>query len=291
MIKRSGLDKTFNIANTILLLIISLLTILPLYYIVIISITSPTQYLLTKGKLLFPTQFSFDAYRLVLFSHAFKNSILVSSFLVVVGTALSLAVTTAFAYGISKRRLVGRKALIFITLFTFLFNPGIIPNYMIVRDFGLINSIWSLILPPLARCFYMLLMKCFFENIPAELEESAKIEGCSDVGVFFKIILPVSYAALATFGLFYAVNYWNNYFDAVLYINDPDKWPLPIFIRNLVILSSTADITELSDSLKSIPAEGIKMATVVLGTVPILVVYPFIQKYFATGVMMGSVKG
>jgi putative aldouronate transport system permease protein len=291
MMKRTNFDKIFNVLNIVFLVLVAVVTILPLYYIVIISITDPAQYMRTQGKILFPSRFSFDAYKLMIGARSFKSSLMISGFLVTVGTALSLIVTTSFAYGISKKRLLGRKVFLFLVLFAFLFNPGIIPNYLIVRGFKLIDSIWSLILPSLARCFYMLLMKSFFENLPQEIEESAKIEGCSDLGIFFKIIIPISYASLAAFGLFYAVNYWNSYFDAIIYINSPEKWPLQMLIRNLVILSSTSDVSSAGEALRGIPSQSIKMATVVMGTLPILIVYPFVQKYFTKGVMLGSVKG
>ena len=289
--RKMHFDRIFSTVNILFLIVICIITILPLYYLCVISITDPVEYLKMSGKLLFPTKLSFGAYKVVLTAHSFRSSTLVSTFLATVGTTLSLAVTASFAYGISKKRLVGRKILLLIVLFTILFQPGIIPNYLVVRGFKLIDSLWSLILPVLTSGFYIILMRSFFENIPPEMEEAAVIEGCNDLQIFIRIIIPLSYASLAAFGLFYAVNYWNSYFNAVLYINDPEKWPLQIFIRNLVILSTTSDISEKNEALKSVPAESIKMATVIVGTLPIVCVYPFLQKHFAKGVMLGSIKG
>jgi len=181
-----------------------------------------------------------------------------------------------------------------LVVFTILFNPGIIPMYLLVRDVGLINSLWSLIVPVMTSGWYVLLMKSFFDSIPVELEEAAMIDGCNDLYIFFKIILPLSAASLAAFGLFFAVGYWNTFFNAVLYITDFTKVPLQIVLRNMLIDSDTAvggsAAVEMS-SEKQLPSQTIKMAAVVVSTVPILLVYPFLQKHFAKGVMLGSVKG
>ena len=179
-------------------------------------------------------------------------------------------------------------------LLTILFNPGIIPNYLLVRELGLINSVWSLIIPVLVSGWNAILMKSFFDNIPVELEDAAMIDGCNDIGTFFRIVLPLSAAALAAFGLFYAVGYWNTFFNAVLYINDYAKVPLQIVLRNMLIDSQTSTggataVEMISDN--QIPTQTIKMAAIVIATLPILLVYPFLQKHFAKGVMLGSVKG
>jgi putative aldouronate transport system permease protein len=179
-------------------------------------------------------------------------------------------------------------------LVTILFNPGIIPNYIIVRDLGMINSIWSLIIPVLISGWNVILMKSFFDNIPPELEDAAVIDGCTDLGTFFRIVLPLSAPALAAFGLFYAVGYWNTFFNAILFINDYAKVPLQVVLRNMLIDSDTttggaAAVEMISDN--QIPTQTIKMAAVVIATLPILAVYPFLQKHFAKGVMLGSVKG
>jgi putative aldouronate transport system permease protein len=187
-----------------------------------------------------------------------------------------------------------KRAFLMLILLTTLFNPGIIPPYLLVRELGLIDSLWSLIIPVLTSGWYVLLMKGFFDSIPDALEEAAIIDGCTDFGIFYRIILPLSLPAMAAFGLFYAVAYWNTFFHAILYINDVAKWPLQLLLRNMLIDASTASGGAAAAELASeqrIPPETLKMAAVVIATFPILCVYPFLQKHFAKGVMLGSVKG
>ncbi|UUZ81881.1 carbohydrate ABC transporter permease [Paenibacillus sp. P26] len=208
------------------------------------------------------------------------------------GTLASLAATSTLSYGLSRKRLKGRRMLLLLILLTTLFNPGIIPGYLVVKELGMINSINALIIPVLTNGWYVLLMKGFFDSIPASLEEAARIDGCNDIAVWSRVILPLSLPSLAAFGLFYAVGYWNTFFNAVLFINNHDKWPLQILLQNLLIDSSTAmGVSGLADQgLQNIPPETKKMAAVVISTVPILLVYPFLQKHFAKGAMVGSVK-
>lgn len=287
-------DRIFSITNIVILITIGILTLFPLYYVFIVSFTDPHEYIQKSGFVLFPQNWSLAAYEYLLSTSAFINATGISTFLATVGTALSLMVTAAFSFGLSRKRLRGRKVLMFMVLFTLIFNPGIIPLYLVVRDLGLINSIWSLILPVVTSGWYVILMKSFFDSIPVELEEAATIDGCNDLGVFIRIILPLSAPSLAAFGLFYAVAYWNTFFSAVLYINDFSKVPLQIVLRNMLVDSDTAmggaAAAEMM-SEKQLPTETIKMAAVVLSTLPILLVYPFLQKHFAKGVMLGSVKG
>jgi putative aldouronate transport system permease protein len=216
------------------------------------------------------------------------HSVGVSAFLAVVGTLCSLVVTASLAYALSRKRLLGRRVALMLILFTILFSPGIIPNYMLVRNLGLINHIWSLILPVLSSGWYVVLMKGFFENIPESLDEAAAIDGCNEVAAWFRIVLPLSMPAIAAFGLFYAVEYWNSYFSALLYINDYQKWPIQVLLQNMLAENPLAEADPL---LQPPPAEMLKMAAVVIATIPILCVYPFLQKHFAKGVMVGSVKG
>lgn len=292
--QRSLGDRIFDTANVIFLALIGIITILPLYYVFAVSFTDPAEYIQKQGYIFFPSHWSFDSYKYLLSTSAFKNATLISAFLATIGTGLSLIVTAAFSYGLSRKRLMGRRVLLLLILITLLFSPGMIPHYLLVRDLGLINSIWSLIIPVLTSGWYVILMKSFFDSIPVELEESAVIDGSNDIGVFLRIVLPLSLPALATFGLFYAVAYWNTFFNAVLYINDTVKWPLQLVLRNMLIDSSTqAGGTAAAEMMaeQSIPTETLKMAAVVISTIPILCVYPFLQKHFAKGVMLGSVKG
>nr|WP_274655285.1 carbohydrate ABC transporter permease [Paenibacillus humicola] len=281
----------FNIA---FLVAAAAVTLFPLYYVFAVSFTDPTEYIAKRGFVLFPQHWTLDSYRYLLSTSTFTRATLVSVFLASVGTALSLIVTSALAYGLSRKRLMGRRAIMLMILFTLLFNPGLIPPYLLVRDLGLIDSLWSLILPVLTSGWYVALMRSFFDGIPPELEESGVIDGSSDIGVFFRIVLPLSMPALAAFGLFYAVAYWNTFFTAVLYINDNAKWPLQLVLQNMLIDSSTqAGGSAAAEMMaeQQIPPETLKMAAVVIATLPIVCVYPFLQKHFAKGVMLGSVKG
>ncbi|CAN7692301.1 carbohydrate ABC transporter permease [Paenibacillus sp. LjRoot153] len=292
--KRSIGDRIFDTANIIVLGIIAIITLFPLYYVFVVSFTDPAEYIQKQGYILFPEKWTLDSYKYLLSTSAFQSATMISGFLATVGTALSLVITAALAYGLSRKRLQGRRLIMLLILITLLFSPGLIPPYLLVRDLGLINSIWSLILPVLTSGWYVILMKSFFDSIPVELEESAIIDGSTDIGVFFRIVLPLSLPALAAFGLFYAVAYWNTFFSAVLYINDHAKWPLQLVLRNMLIDSSTqAGGSAAAEMMaeQSIPTETLKMAAVVIATLPILCVYPFLQNHFAKGVMLGSVKG
>ncbi|MDQ0917120.1 carbohydrate ABC transporter permease [Paenibacillus sp. V4I5] len=292
--KRSIGDHIFDTANIIVLGIIAIITLFPLYYVFVVSFTDPAEYIQKQGYILFPEKWTLDSYKYLLSTSAFQSASMISGFLATVGTALSLVITAALAYGLSRKRLQGRRLIMLLILITLLFSPGLIPPYLLVRDLGLINSIWSLILPVLTSGWYVILMKSFFDSIPVELEESAIIDGSTDIGVFFRIVLPLSLPALAAFGLFYAVAYWNTFFSAVLYINDHAKWPLQLVLRNMLIDSSTqAGGSAAAEMMaeQNIPTETLKMAAVVIATLPILCVYPFLQKHFAKGVMLGSVKG
>lgn len=283
-------DRIFNWVNIFILTIISLVMLFPFYYVFIVSFTTEEQYM--RGDLiLYPEQWTLSSYKYLLATDTFINAIGVSTFLAVIGTALSLIITSSFAYALSRRRLMGRKIIMLALVITLLFSPGMIPHYLLVRDLGLINSIWALILPVLTSGWYVLLMKSFFDSIPVSLEESATIDGCNDISVWFRIILPLSLPSLAAFGLFYAVSYWNTFFSAVLYINDFQKWPLQLLLQNMLIDSNTSlGVSMEVASENQMPPETLKMAAVIIATVPILLVYPFLQKHFAKGVMLGSVK-
>ncbi|MET3544899.1 putative aldouronate transport system permease protein [Paenibacillus favisporus] len=285
-------DRAFGVINVIALGLISLITFFPFYYVFVVSFTEPSEYI-RRGLVLFPQHWSLVSYKYLLSTDAFMRAIGNSAFLAIVGTALSLIVTSGLSYAISRRRLQGRRFIMLAILLTTLFNPGIIPPYLLVRDLHLINSIWSLILPVLTSGWYVLLMKGFFDSIPSSLEEAARIDGCNDLSVWYRVILPLSLPSMAAFGLFYAVAYWNTFFTALLYINDFAKHPLQVLLQNMLIDASTAAGGSAAAEMMSeqrIPPETLKMAAVVIATVPILLVYPFLQKHFAKGALVGSVK-
>lgn len=286
-------ERLYQLVIGTILLLVSFTMLFPFVYITVISFTDASAY--EPNALSFwPAEWSLDAYRLILAGDGFLNALNSSLFLTVVGTPISVLISCSMAYMLSKRTLPGRTVMLNLIVFTMLFSPGLIPNYLLVKELDLLNSWWALILPATANAWTLLVMKSFFQSIPSEVIESAKIDGCGEYGVFFRIVLPLSKAMLAAFSLFAAVGFWNTYFNAILYISDSAKWPLQVFLQQVVMSSSMGEFIEASvmQSFKQeVPAEIIKMAAVVVATVPIIAVYPFLQKHFAKGVMIGSVKG
>lgn len=286
--RQSRGDRLLGGINIILLCIIAMVTVFPIYYVVIVSFTDPTEYL-TKDFVLIPTKWSLSSYKYLLTTDDFPRAMGISGILAAVGTPFHLAVTSSLAYSLSRKRLVGRKYFLLLILFTMLFSPGLIPNYLLVRNLGLINSLWALILPGATSGFSVILMKSFFESIPETLEEAAVIDGCNDITVWYKIILPLSLPSLAALGLFSAVGHWNTYMSALMYITDYKKYPLQVLLQSMLAQPATATEADFVDVKP--PEETLKMAAVVITTTPIVMVYPFLQKHFAKGVMLGSVKG
>lgn len=284
-------SRTFNVLNVAFLLLVGLCALFPIYYTFILSFTDPTEYY-RKTFILFPTMWTLDAYRYLLSAKLFMNSIGVSTFLATVGTLLSLFVTSGLSYALSRKRLRFRRVMMFMIMFTILFTPGLIPAYLIVRQLGLIDTIWALIIPSLSSGWFVLLMKGFFDSIPDGLEEAARIDGANEIGIYFRIVLPLSLPALVAFGLFFAVGYWNTFFSAVMYINDSHKWPMQVILRNMLVdpMTSGNDKVDAVRAGRQMPTETLKMAAVVMATVPIMLVYPFLQKHFAKGAMIGSIK-
>ncbi|KZE73720.1 ABC transporter permease [Paenibacillus elgii] len=290
---RTWQEKALGAVNGVLLVLIALLMLFPFYYMTIVSFTSYSEYVKTE-LLLIPTSFVLDAYAYIFQSDSFVRSLGVTIFVTVVGTFVNLLLTSMMAYSLS-RNILGKRVFLFLVLFTFVFGAGIIPTYMIVSATGLINSYWALILPVAINSYNLIVMRQFFLNIPHELTESALIDGANDLQIYARIILPLSKPALAAFGLFSAVAHWNTYFSALLYLNDPAKWTVQVMLRQIVILSQAGNIlsegVQAARGLQVPPAETIGMAAILVSTIPILVLYPFLQKHFAKGVMLGSVKG
>lgn len=286
-------NKAFHTINTGLLLLFALIMIIPFLYIVLASFTSSDE-LMQKGFVLFPTKWSLDGYRYIFSTNTLFNSLLVTIYITVIGTLLNLIFTSLTAYPLARKNLDGRRIFQFLVLFTMLFNGGMIPTFLIVKATGLLDSTWSLMIPGLISAFNLIIMRNFFQQIPEELIESSKIDGAHEFGTLLRIVLPLSMPAIATFSLFYAVGHWNSYFQAILYLNDSELWPIQVWLRQIVILAQGSGIGDSAqlDSEFAIPAAPvIKMTVIVISTVPILLVYPFLQKHFAKGVMLGSVKG
>lgn len=282
-------EKIFHVFIVIFLTIFTLLCLLPFINVLSSSFASASE-LTTRSFILIPHSFSLNAYKYILSTPTVFKSIGVSLFVMIVGTFISMTLTSFMAYALSRRYLHGRKVINFLVVFTMLFSGGMIPSFILVQSLGLMDSLWSLILPSAVSAYNMIIMRNFFQGIPDSLEESAKMDGCSDWGVFFKIILPLSLPSIATISLFYAVSYWNTYQNAILYINQADKWPIQILLRQIVLVSSGMEADSAAVDVIP-PAQSVKMAVIVIATLPMLIVYPFIQKYFVKGALIGSVKG
>ncbi|MCS7462598.1 carbohydrate ABC transporter permease [Paenibacillus doosanensis] len=289
---RSFLGNLFDGINYVVLGLLGLLTILPFLYVIAGSFATEAE-LTQRAFFLVPKTFSLSGYRFIFSSDTLFRSILVSVYVTAMGTLVNLLFTVTMAYALARRDLMGRNTILNLVLFSMLFSGGMIPTYLIVKNLGLLDSYWALMLPGAISAFNLIVVKNFFQELPPGLEEAAKIDGCTELGVLWRIVLPLSKPVLATFGLFYAVGHWNNFFQALLYINDPDKWPLQVMLRQLVMLSqgSIGDMSQLDPTFVQPPEQTIKMAVIVVGTIPILLVYPFLQKHFAKGVLIGSIKG
>ncbi|MCL6458837.1 MAG: carbohydrate ABC transporter permease [Gorillibacterium sp.] len=287
---RSISGKAFSIINFTLLALIALVTILPFIHVIAGSFTTSAEMAMKKFVLI-PTVWSLDAYKFIFSTNTIFRALSVSIGVTLVGTVISMLVTSLMAYGLSRRDLDGRKTIMFMVVFTMLFNGGLIPTFLVVKELGMIDSYAALILPATISAFNMIILKNFFQNIPEGLEESARIDGCSDFGILFRIVLPLSLPAIATVSLFYAVTYWNTYMSAILYLDDNTKWPIQILLRQIVVLASGMDYSSDLDASVPPPDQAVKMAVIVVATLPILMVYPFLQKHFAKGAMLGSIKG
>lgn len=283
---------TFDAINYAMLGAIGIAAVLPFLFVVAGSFATEEE-ITRRAVFLVPTTISFDAYRFIFSTDTIMRSIGVSIYVTLVGTIVNLFFTVTMAYPMAKRQLMGRNLVMNLVIFTMLFGGGMIPTYLVVREMRLLDTLNALIIPGAISAFNLIIVKNFFQELPPEMEEAARIDGCSELGLLWRIVLPLSKPVLATFTLFYAVGHWNNFFSALLYINDPSKWPLQVMLRQIVMLSQTAagDLSSMDPNFVQPPEQAIKMAVIVVGTLPIMCVYPFLQKHFAKGVMLGSVKG
>lgn len=288
MLKKHN-ESVFNYAITGFLVLVAILMVLPFWSVLVGSFSTP--HLVNEGELiLWPRRFSLVAYETIFSTHNFMQVFRNTLFITITGTSLSIFLTVMFSYALSKRRMMGSRIMLFIVFFTMLFSGGIIPLYILVKELKLINTLWALIFPNALNAFYIIIMVTFFRSIPEELEDSARIDGANDIGILFKIVVPTSMPIIATLTLFYAVAQWNTFFHAVMLINSQDRYTLQVLLRQLLILM-TSDAVDAALT-NDVPKIGvtIKMAMIIVATVPILLVYPFLQKYFAKGVMIGSIK-
>ena len=286
-------DRAFDIINTLLLVFVFLVIFYPLYYVLIASFSDPD--LVLTGKIfLLPKGFQLESYQKVFENSEVMNGYLHTILYAVVGTCINLAVTLSSGYALSRTDLRGKKALTLFFVFTMFFSGGTVPTYMLVRNLKLLNTFWAMVLPNAMSVWNLILCRNFFEgNIPKELLEVSQIDGCRNYYFFLKIVLPLSKALIAVMVLFYAVGHWNSYMQPLMYLSDRDKYPLQLVLKNILISSqpdaSLAGMTDRAEMYKQ--TEMLKYALVVVSSVPMIVLYPFVQKYFVQGVMVGSVKG
>ncbi len=276
-----------TILNYLLFTVIGIIMVYPFWYVVMYSFSDPAQSSLSS-LYFWPQGFTLQSY-----IYAFSKKILFtgffnSVFLTLVGTAVNMVLTIMLAYPLSRETLPGRKYLSAFIVFPMLFNGGMIPTYLVIKEFGLLDSLWSLIASLAVNVYNLIILSKFFKSIPSSLIEAAKIDGCGDVRTLVRIILPLSKASLATISLFYAVQHWNEFLLATIYINTNSKWPLQVVLRNIIDMVAN-DLNSGGEVYMN--PENFKMATIVITVVPIICVYPLLQKHFTAGVMMGSVKG
>lgn len=281
-------ERIFNVFNYGFFTILGITTLLPFVNLIAKSFSSEKA--LISGKVgLFPVEFQTETYKFVLANPQFLNAFKISILVTVIGTALGLIMTVLIAYPLSKPHLKGRKILLIYFVFAMIFNGGLIPTYLVIQKLGLVNNFWVMVLPVVVNVYNMLIMKNYFESLPDSIEESAKIDGASTMRILTQIIIPLSKPVLATIALFFAVAHWNSYYNAMIYITRTDLKPLQLYLKELV--ASAKDVLDQAGYADFASPESVQAASIVAATIPIIVVYPKLQKYFVKGVLVGSVKG
>lgn len=272
--------------------LIALITIYPFYNVLIVSLAN-TLASATYSPYLYPHVFDLTGYKTIMSDTYFYRSLGTTLFVTIVGTTLNMVFSVTAAYVLSRKRLIGRKFFLSAILFTMLFSGGLIPTYLVVSGLGLDNSIWSMIFPSMISTYYLIIMKNYFVSLPASLEEAARIDGANEFVVMTRIFIPISKPFMATFLLFYAVERWNEWWNAYLYISDKNIKPLQIYLRDVLVNFNSQLATQAQSMMSShnkVFVKSIQMATIIITMLPILCVYPFVQKYFVKGVLVGSVK-
>ena len=291
-VQRSLGDKIVDVIIYVVLGLIALSTVLPFLYVVAGSFATDKE-LTEKAFFIIPEVWSLNAYKYAINTANILRGLRNSIILTVLGTFLCMVFSLSFAYPLSKKHFRGRNIILNMVIVTMLFGGGMIPSYIVYTAYGLYDTYWALILPALISPFNMIIIKNFFQDLPQELEDAAYMDGCTDLGTFVKIVLPLSKPVIASISLFYGVGFWNDYFSSMIYLKTPEKYPIQIQLRSIILL--TSKISEVAmdyyDMNGAPPDKAVKMACTVIATVPILCVYPFVQKYFTKGVMVGAVKG
>lgn len=288
MKKKNSNGWGFRLINGIILVVISLMTLYPFLYVIFASFSDPVKLMGNSSLLLKPLGFSLNAYKKVFVNPSIYSGYLNTIFYVTAGTLVNILATCMAAYVLSRKQFMLRRFLTIMFIFTMYFNGGLIPSYLLIKDLGLINSRLSLILPGAVSTFNLMIMITGFEGIPQSLEESARIDGAGDWTILFRIIMPLAKPTIMVILLYYAVGHWNSWFNAMIYLRDADKMPIQIFLRDILTRSQLGAMTGQTD-VEDV-GQTIKYATIIVSTVPILCIYPFIQKHFVKGVMIGAVK-
>jgi len=290
--RRSRGEHLFDLLNSLLLILLSILTLYPFLFVLIASLSDPKWAIQTRGLIWYPKGFTLEAYRLV-----FQNPSIITGYLntllyVTLGTLLNILMTAFGAYALSRQQVMWKNPVMFLIVFTMFFNGGLIPTYLLIDDLGMADTRWALIIPAAMSAYNLIIMRTSFMSVPPSLEESAKLDGANDFTVLFRVILPLSMPVVAVMILFYGVAHWNSWFSALIYLRTRDLYPLQLILREILITSSTETMTTgVGGSDKMLFGETIKYATIIVATGPILLLYPFLQKYFVKGVMIGAIKG
>lgn len=287
-------EKGFIIAAHVLLILLSLAIIIPVASVVVNSFVSAAEVARRGQFILWPEEFDFSAYNMLFNSDRIYSGYLNTLFVTIMGTALSMILTISLAYPLSKKDLRGRNAILGMVFFTMLFNAGTIPNFLLIKEIGLLDTRWALVLPYICNTWNMLIMRNFFYAIPDSLEEAACLDGANQMQIIVKLILPLSMPSIATISMFYAVSFWNAWFPGVMYVTNKSLQPVQNIMRSIIVAASgqMEDLGIMIDNIEVMPTSNtIKCAAIVITTLPILCVYPFIQKYFVKGTMVGSIKG
>ena len=287
-IQRSLGSRTFDIANITFLLLFAFITLYPFYYVLIVSI-SDGRYVVIGAIKHLPRGINLESYNVVLNKPivpiSYRNTIMYTVF----GTFINVLMSAICAYPLSRKSFYGRKFFTGMIVFTMFFQGGLIPVYLTVKTLGMLNTIWAIVLPAAIGTYYMIIMRTFFQGIPDSIQDSARIDGANDILIFFRIILPMSIPVIATMTLFYAVQHWNSFFPALIYLPNPDLHPLQLILRKFLILPPEFEDLEGIEAIAQIFRN--RYVVIMIGTLPILAVYPFLQGYFIKGVMMGAIKG
>jgi putative aldouronate transport system permease protein len=290
-IKKNIGEYTFDLFNMLMMILLMLVTLYPFLYIIFASLSNPANLLQHRGLLFLPAGFSLESYKLVL-----KNPLIAigygnTLFYVIVGTTLNMLLTAFAAYALSRKNVMMGGTVTFAIVFTMFFSGGLIPTYLVIKGLHLFDTRWVMILPSAISTWNLLVMRTSFQEVPAALEESARIDGANDFTILMRVFIPVSLPIMAVMVLFYGVHHWNSYLDAMIYLRNRDYYPLQLVLQEILITTSTETMTSgFSDIDKGLLQETIKYATIIVATIPVLLMYPFLQRYFVKGVMLGAVK-